>query len=54
MTLTGLSSASMNGKTAVVIDAVAGGGRAEVELVAGGAHYNIRYANLRAAAVDLD
>lgn len=54
VTLTGLSSASMNGKTAVVIDAVAGGGRAEVELVAGGAHYNIRYANLRAAAVDLD
>lgn len=54
VTLTGLSTATMNGHTAVVVDAVTGGGRAEVELLAGGAHYNIRYGNLRAAPVDLD
>lgn len=44
----------MNGAAAVVVDPVAGGGRAEVRLVAGGGHYNIRYENMRGGAVDLD
>lgn len=52
--LAGLKAAAMNGAAAVVVDPVAGGGRAEVRLVAGGGHYNIRYENMRGGAVDLD
>lgn len=52
--LAGLKAGDMNGAAAVIVEPVSGGGRAEVRLVAGDRHYNIRYENLRGAAVDLD